>query len=71
MKKAGIFEIKAPSNFRGKIEEKLENWIFSQTLSRKSYLKLTKKIRLESFSLNMSAQPLRQSDLKNMLPLQP
>ena len=30
MTKAGIFEIKAPSNFRGKIDERLENvdfWI--------------------------------------------
>ena len=38
LKKGGIFKIKAPSNFRGKIEEKWEKWIFAQTLSRKSYL---------------------------------
>ena len=36
--KGGNSKIKAPSNFREKIEEKLEKWIFSQTLSRKSYL---------------------------------
>ena len=38
LEKAVIFEIKALSNFRGKIEEKPEKWIFAQTLSRKSYL---------------------------------
>ena len=32
------FKIKALSNFRGKIEEKLEKWTFAQTLSRKKYL---------------------------------
>ena len=38
LEKAVIFKIKAPSNFRGKIEEKLEKWTFAQTLSRKKYL---------------------------------